>query len=78
MRTIQVRQARNQLRAVLDRVAAGEVVILMRRRKEVARLVPPESGKRTLPSLVRIRAAMRVRGTPMSGEVMRARDEERS
>lgn len=78
MHTIQVKQARNQLRAVLDRVAAGEVVVLMRRRKEVARLVPPESSKRTLPALVRIRASIRVKGLPMSAEVVKARDEERA
>ncbi len=77
MRAIQIKQARNQLRAVLERVAAGEVVILMRRQKEVARLVPPKRTKRALPSLARLRQSIRLKGAPMSSEVMKARDEER-
>lgn len=77
MRAIQIKQARNQLRAVLDRVAAGEVVILMRRQKEVARLIPPRRTKRALPSLARFRQSIHLKGTPMSAEVVKARDEER-
>ncbi len=78
MRTIQIKQARNQFRAVLDRVAAGEVVILMRRQKEVARLIPPKRTKRALPSLARLRQSIHLKGTPMSSEVVKARDEERA
>ncbi len=78
MRTIQIKQVRNQLRAILDLVAAGEVVILKRRQKEVARLVPPKRTKRELPSLARIRQSIHLKGTPMSSEVVKARDEERA
>ncbi len=78
MRTIQIKEARNQLRAVLDRVAAGEVVILMRRQKEVARLIPPKRTKRALPSLARVRRSIHLKGTAMSSEVVKARHEERA
>ncbi len=78
MRAIQVKQARNQLRAVLDRVAAGEVVVIKRRQKEVARLIPPQRTKRALPSLVRFRQSIHLKGMPMSLEVVRARGEERA
>jgi prevent-host-death family protein len=40
MITVAVSEARNQLSGLLDRVEGGEVIIITRRGKPVARLVP--------------------------------------
>ena len=50
MRTVSVREARQKLRSLLDDVAAGEEVVLMRRGKAVARLVPDGDAAQRLPS----------------------------
>ncbi|MGA7954253.1 MAG: type II toxin-antitoxin system prevent-host-death family antitoxin [Gloeobacterales cyanobacterium] len=71
-----VKEARSNLSALLDRVAAGEEVILLRRGKEVARLVPPQS-QNLLPSLKDFRESLRITGAPLSAEVVKAREEER-
>ncbi len=78
MRSVSIKQARNNLRALIDRVRAGEEVVLTRRGKEVARLVPPAAGAGKLPSLREFRASIPARGRAMSAEVIRAREEERA
>jgi prevent-host-death family protein len=40
MREVSIKQARQSLRALLDDVAAGEEIVLLRRGRAVARLVP--------------------------------------
>ncbi len=78
MLTISVRDARTQLRTLLDRVAAGEEVAIMLRGKVVARLVPPSSRRANrLPSLKSFRESIRVSGTPLSRTVLQNRKEER-
>jgi prevent-host-death family protein len=73
---ISVKEARSNLSALLDRVAAGEEVILLRRGKEVARLVPPQSQS-LLPSLKDFRNSLQITGAPLSDEIVKAREEER-
>jgi prevent-host-death family protein len=77
MATVSVKEARENLRSLLDRVAAGEEVSLLRRGKEVARLIPPRSTGRRLPSLVAFRRAVAIEGRSLSDEVARGRREER-
>ncbi len=77
MPTVSVKEARENLRSLLDRVAAGEEVSLLRRGKEVARLIPPRSTGRRLPSLETFRRAVSVGGRSLSDEVARGRREER-
>lgn len=76
MYKISVKEARSSLSALLDRVAAGEEVILLRRGKEVARLVPPQS-QTLLPSLKDFRNSLQITGAPLSDEIVKARQEER-
>jgi prevent-host-death family protein len=76
MYKISVKEARSNLSALLDRVAAGEEVILLRRGKEVARLVPPQN-QGLLPSLKDFRDSLQITGAPLSDEVINAREEER-
>lgn len=66
---INVKEARQNLRAVLERVAAGEEVVLLRHGRPVARLVPPEPATPGLPSMGRLRSSIRMTGRPLSDEV---------
>jgi prevent-host-death family protein len=59
MQKISVKEARGQLSSLLDRVAAGEEFILLRRGKEVARLIPHQSQS-LLPSLKDFRDSSRI------------------
>lgn len=78
MREITVRDARRDFRELLDRVAAGEEVLLTRRGKAVARLSPPGAVKpKALPRLAHFRSTLEVRGRALSQEVAAARREER-
>jgi prevent-host-death family protein len=77
VRRINVREARENLSALLDAVSAGEEVVLLRRGKEVARLAPPRPRGKRLPSLEALRRTIALKGKPLSAEVARARAEER-
>lgn len=77
MTKVNVKKAREKFRELLDRVAAGEEIVLLRRGKEVARLISPKAKARRLPSLEDFRRSIRVRGEPLSSEVLRGRREER-
>mgnify|MGYP001578929754 CR=1 FL=1 len=77
MRKVSVVEARQKLRALLDEVAAGKQVAVLRRGREVARIVPPPVRRRRLPSLGSLRASIRVEGEPLSRTVVRARRAER-
>lgn len=77
MEEINAREARRQLSALLDRVEQGEEILLTRRGKPVARLVPPQAEPKALPRLEDFRAAVTVSGRSLSEEVVKARQEER-
>ena len=77
MRKVSVKEARENLRELIEQVAAGEEVILLRRGKEVARLVPPQRSRRKLPSLESLRASIHPKGKALSKEVISAREKER-
>ena len=77
VRKVGVVEARQRLRALLDEVAAGKEVCVLRRGKEVARLVPPKGRRQRLPSLRAFRRSLRVRGEALSATVVRARADAR-
>jgi prevent-host-death family protein len=77
VRKVGVVEARQRLRALLDEVAAGKEVCVLRRGKEVARLVPPKGRRRRLPSLGAFRQSLRVHGEPLSATVIRTRADAR-
>jgi len=77
MTRISVREARGQFRALLNRVAAGEEVVIQRRGQDVARIVPPVRRGPRLPDLSAFRASLRVTGEPLSSIVAKARREAR-
>lgn len=73
MRTVSVREARQRLPALLNQAHAGEEIAVLRRGVEVARLVPPPRRASRLPDLAEFRASVRVRGQPLSAEVVAGR-----
>lgn len=71
-----ITRARQHFRELIRRVEAGEEVVLVRRGKKVARLVPPIRPKRKLPSLREFRASVQV-DAPISEAIVAARAAER-
>jgi prevent-host-death family protein len=70
-------EVKNRLGSLLARVEKGEEIIILRRGKEVARIVPPKKTANHLPSLRDFRSTIRVSGEPLSATVVRARNHER-
>ena len=77
MKSVSVRDARAQLRILLNQVAAGEEVVILRRGKAVARLVQPRRKRRRLPSLTAFRSSLQVKGEPLSDTIIAARRKDR-
>ena len=77
MKAVSVAEARRRLKTLLDEVSSGHEVSVVRRGREVARLVPPKRRGLKLPPLGAFRASIRVVGEPMSRAVVRARREGR-
>jgi prevent-host-death family protein len=74
---INVKEARSKFRSILDQVQEGGEVIIRRRGKEIARLVPPRGEGKRFPTLKTFRAAIRTKGESLSAAVKRGRIEER-
>lgn len=74
---VSVKEARDNFRAYLDRAEAGEEIIITRRGKEVARIVPPRREPKQFPDLTEFRKSIELRGEPMSETVIRQRRESR-
>ncbi len=77
MTRVTMKKARDNLKALVDRAEAGEEIALLRRGKEVARIVPPAIKPKRIPSRAAFRASIEVAGEPTSETVIRARREER-
>ena len=67
------KELRNRLSAILDRVARGERIRIVRRGKPVAELRPVYARRRGLPDLSAFRASIKVRGKPTSQLVIEER-----
>ncbi len=74
---INVKEARGKISSLIDRVKAGDEVIILRRGKQVARLVPMQNEKKILPALKDFRASIRVSGESLSTMIVSQRNEER-
>ena len=76
MLEVNVREARSSFSKLLNRVEQGQDIVLTRRGKRVACIVP--SGKEdTLPSLEEFRKTIKIQGEMLSSAVIGGRDEER-
>jgi prevent-host-death family protein len=77
MRAVTVREARAGLRALLELAQRGEEIVILRRGKEVARLVPPRQKPAAFPDLTEFRASIAVAGEPLSQTVVDQRRDTR-
>jgi prevent-host-death family protein len=74
---INAKQARAKLSSLLKKVEKGGEVVLLRRGKRIARLVPAGRQQVRLPSLKEFRASIRIKGEPLSIGIIRGREKER-
>ena len=77
MERVNVREVRENLRAYLERAESGEEISILRRGKEVARLVPPERKPGRFPDLAEFRASIKIRGESPLESLQKLRDEAR-
>ena len=74
---IKVKDARNKLSSLLDLVEEGEEIIITRRGKKIARLVPQRGKIKRLPALADFRSSIHTTGEPLSTTVIHGRKKER-
>jgi len=74
---INAKEARARLSDLLRKAEKGEEVLVSRRGKKIARLIPIEKVQKTLPSLKEFRASIQIKGQPLSKTVLKNREEER-
>lgn len=74
---INITEARNKLSSLLTLVEKGEEVIIIRRGKEIARILPPSPKSNLFPCLKEFRSTIRTDGESLSSIVIQARKQER-
>jgi len=74
---VSVKDARENFRAWLDRAEAGEEIVITRRGKEVARLVPPRRESKQFPDLTEFRKSTRLPGESPLESLLKLREETR-
>ncbi len=77
MAQVTIREARSQLKALIERAEAGEEIVILRRGRQVARLLPPKREPNRFPDLSSFRASIGLKGEPLSETVLRQRRESR-
>ena len=75
MRIAGVREARQNLSALLDEVKKGREVVITERGRPVAKLVPPDRPGGGVPDLAAFRGRMPVLDPPLSKTVAEERDD---
>ena len=74
---INAKEVRGKLSSLLKQVEKGDEIVVLRRGKQVARLVPFQRKEKRLPNLREFRASIKVRGERLSVTILRGREEER-
>lgn len=74
---INVKEARSNISELLNRAQKGEEILILRRGKKVARLVPVSGYEKRLPDLSDFRESIARKGGPLSSTVIEGRDKER-
>jgi prevent-host-death family protein len=74
---INAKEARGKLSSLLKKVEKGDEIVVVRRGKQVARIVPLRGQERSLPSLSKFRASIKIKGKPLSAAVSHSREEAR-
>ena len=76
MRTAGVREARQNLSALLDEVKKGREIVITERGRPVAKLVPPDLGRgKGVPNLAAFRKKMPVFDPPLSTTIEEDRED---
>jgi len=76
MRTAGVREARQNLSALLDEVKKGREIVITERGRPVAKLVPPDRPRgRGVPNLASFRRKMPILHPPLSVTVIEDRED---
>jgi prevent-host-death family protein len=76
MRTAGVREARQNLSALLDEVRKGREIVITERGRPVAKLVPPDHARgKGVPNLASFRRKMPVLDPPLSETVAGERED---
>jgi prevent-host-death family protein len=74
---VNVKEAWSKISALLDRTEKGEEIMIVRRGKKVARLVPVDNSQRCLPDLTKFRRSIAIKGKSLSKNVLEERNQER-
>jgi prevent-host-death family protein len=74
---ISAKEARARLSDLLKKAEKGEEVLLVKRGRKIARLIPFKNVQKRLPSLKEFRNSIRVKGQPLSVTVIKDRGDER-
>lgn len=74
MLEINVKEARQRFRELLDRVEQGEEIVVLRHGKAVARMLSPDAEGNRLPKLDALRRSIASSGTPAHELVREDRD----
>jgi prevent-host-death family protein len=77
MKKVQVNEIREHLATYLTEAERGEEIVVTRHNKPVARLVPYEQDKASLPDLKDFREGITVTGTPTSEQITKDREQGR-
>lgn len=74
---VNVKEARTKISSLLDKTQKGEEVVILRRGKRVARLVPIGNTDKRFPDLRTFRKSISLKGKSLSRTVIQQRNEER-
>ena len=78
MGPVSLKEARKKLGDLVGAAERGESVVITRRGRRVARLVPVEpEPRRGLPDLTAFRASLKIKGRSLTEELLAQRREER-
>ncbi len=77
MLEINVKEVRENLSSILDKVEQGEDIVITRRGKRVARITNLDENPTPLKSLKNFRANINIQGNSLSQTVITQREEER-
>jgi prevent-host-death family protein len=74
---INAKEARAKLSSLLKKVEKGDEIVVVRRGRQVARLIPFQRKEKHLPQLREFRASIKIKGKPLSATISHSREEAR-
>lgn len=74
---VNVHDVGRDMRELIERVEAGEEIVILRHGEVVARLVPPEREPKQFPDLTEFRDSIKIRGEGPHETLMRMREDYR-